>query len=106
VAIQRTSAQTISRKVYPSTRVIIDATEIFVEQPQLPELKKMTFSSYKPQHFQSTSWYFTDGAITLVSSLYPGCISDKELTRKSGIPDLLKEGTQLWLIEASKWKKI
>lgn len=30
--------------------------------------------------------------ITFVSSLYPGCISDKELTRKSGILDLLEEG--------------
>ena len=32
---------------YPSTRVIIDATEIFIEQPHLPEIQKMTFSSYK-----------------------------------------------------------
>ena len=26
-----------------------------------------------------------DGVITFVSSLYPGCISDKVITRKSGI---------------------
>lgn len=32
---------------YPSTRVILDATEIYIEQPKLPELQKMTFSSYK-----------------------------------------------------------
>ena len=27
---------------YPTTRVIIDATEIFVEQPALPELQQLT----------------------------------------------------------------
>ena len=32
---------------YPSTRVIIDATEIFIEQPSLPELQQLTFSNYK-----------------------------------------------------------
>lgn len=32
---------------YPSTRVIIDATEIFVDQPCVPELQQLTFSSYK-----------------------------------------------------------
>jgi len=78
---------------YPSTRVIIDATEIFVEQPQLPELQKMTFSSYKNHNtFKALVGISPDGAITFVSALYPGCISDKELTRKSGILDLLEEG--------------
>ena len=32
---------------YPFTRVIIDATEIYVEQPELPELQQMTFLNYK-----------------------------------------------------------
>ena len=32
---------------YPSTRVMIDATEIFVETSSLPELQQMTFSSCK-----------------------------------------------------------
>jgi len=32
------------------------------------------------------------GAITFVSSLYTGGISDKEITRCSGILDLLEEG--------------
>ena len=81
------------REKYPSTRVIIDATEIFVEQPQLPELQKMTFSSYKNHNtFKALVGISPDGAITFVSSLYSGCISDKELTRKSGILDLLEEG--------------
>lgn len=32
---------------YPFTRVIIDATEVCVEQPALPELQQLTFSTYK-----------------------------------------------------------
>ena len=32
------------------------------------------------------------GAITFVSKLFPGSISDKELTRKSGLIDLLERG--------------
>ena len=35
------------KKQYPSTRVTIDATEIYVEQPDLPELQQMTFLNYK-----------------------------------------------------------
>ena len=53
----------------------------------------MTFSSYKNHNtFKALVGISPDGAITFVSSLYPGCISDKELTRKSGILDLLEEG--------------
>lgn len=33
-----------------------------------------------------------DGSVTFVSSLYPGSISDKELTKRSGILDLLEPG--------------
>ena len=35
------------KELYPTTRVIIDATEIFIETPSLPELQQMTYSSYK-----------------------------------------------------------
>ena len=35
------------KELFPSTRVIIDATEIFMEKPSVPELQQVTFSSYK-----------------------------------------------------------
>ncbi len=48
------------KEKYPTTRVIIDATEIFITQPRLPELQQMTFSNYKKsQYFQSFSGHFT-----------------------------------------------
>ena len=83
----------IFKDKYPTTRVIIDATEIYIEQPQLPELQQMTFSNYKGHNtYKALVGISPDGTVTFVSSLYPGCISDKELTRKSGILDLLEPG--------------
>ena len=32
---------------YPTTRVVIDATEVFIEQPSSPVAQQQTFSSYK-----------------------------------------------------------
>ena len=78
---------------YPSTRVIIDATEIFIEQPKLPELQQMTFSNYRNDNtFKGLVDISPDGSVTFISSLYPGSISDKELTKRSGILDLLEPG--------------
>ena len=77
------------REKYPSTRVIIDATEIFIEQPKLPELQQMMFSNYKNDN---TFKGLVDGSVTFVSLLYPGCISDKELIKRNGILDLLEPG--------------
>ena len=81
--------------LYPTTRVIIDATEIYIEQPRLPELQQMTFSKYKNENtFKALIGISPDGTNTFVSSLFPGsiCISDKALTRQSGILDLLESG--------------
>ena len=81
------------KKLYPKTRVIIDATEIYIDQPRLPDIKQMTFSNYKNSNtFKALVGISSDGVITFVSSLYPGSISDKELTRQSGILDLLNCG--------------
>ena len=68
---------------HPTTRIILDATEIFIEQPNLPELQQMTFSNYKNHNmFKDLVGISLDGMITFVSSFFPGCISDKELTRR------------------------
>lgn len=73
------------KEMYPNTRVILDATEIYVEKPSLPDVREMTFSNYNNNNTPS-------GVVTFVSDLYSGSISDKELTRRSGILALLQGG--------------
>ena len=81
------------KEKYERTRVIIDATEVYLDQPRLPDIQQMTFSNYKNSNtFKGLIGISPDGVITFVSSLYPGSISDKELTRPSGILDLLERG--------------
>ena len=84
------------RNLYPTTRVIIDATEVYIEKPSLPDLQQMTFSNYKNNNtFKGLIGISPSGAITFVSSLFSGSISDKELTRQSGLLALLEKGDSI-----------
>ena len=59
------------KELYPSTRVIIDATEIFVDKPSVPELQQVTFSSYKNHNmYKALIGISPGGVITFVSKLY------------------------------------
>ena len=87
------SMHKIFRDLYPSTRVILDATEIYVQKPALPDLQQMTFSNYKNSNtYKVLVGISPTGAITFISDLYAGAISDKELTKQSGIIQLLEIG--------------
>ena len=78
------------KKLYPSTRVILDCTEIYVQTPSSLLLQSQLYSSYKSNTtLKGLIGIAPHGAITFVSSLYTGSISDKEITR-SGILDLLE----------------
>lgn len=62
-------------KTYPNTRVIINATEVYIDQPKLPELQQMTFSSYKNINtYKALIGILPDGAIVFVLSLYSGSV--------------------------------
>ena len=73
----------VFKELYPSTRVIIDATEIFIETPSLPELQQITYSSYKNHNtYKCLIGISPGGAVTFVSKLFPGSITDRKLTNK------------------------
>ena len=77
----------IFKRNYPTTRVILDATEIYIEQPHLPALQQITFSNNKNDNtFKGLVDIAPDGVTTFVSS------SDMSLTRQSGMLDLLEAG--------------
>lgn len=70
----------------PNCRIILDCTEIEVAIAQSLKLKIVTYSHYKQRHtFKVLIGIAPNGTITFVSNLFPGSISDKEITRKSGI---------------------
>ena len=74
---------------YPSTRVIIDATEIKVEMPSSLVLQSQTYSNYKSTNtLKGLIGISPSGNITFISQLYTGGISDSELTERCGILNL------------------
>jgi hypothetical protein len=84
------------KTTYLKTRVILDCTEIKVQTPSSKVLNSETYSSYKSHTtFKGLIGISPCGMVNFVSSLYTGCISDKEITAKSGILDLIEEGDQV-----------
>ena len=79
------------KEAYPSTFIIIDATELFVEVPGSLSLQSQNYSSYKSHTtHKSLLGIAPNGCITFVSELFTGSISDRTLTQQSGILDLMK----------------
>jgi len=78
---------------FPSVRVIVDCTEIFVQKPSSLVANTQFFSSYKSHAtFKGLLSIAPHGVVSFVSSLYSGSISDVELTKVCGLLDLLEAG--------------
>ena len=82
--VDKTMPVTFKEK-YPTTRVIIDCTEIKTEMASALLLKSQTYSNYKSSNtLKGLIGIAPCGSITFVSQLYMGNISDREITRRSG----------------------
>ena len=82
--------------MYPTTRCIIDATEIFIEMPTNLTAQQLTYSNYKNHNTLKALVAITpSGAISFISDLYGGNISDKKLTQISGLLNLLECGDSI-----------
>jgi hypothetical protein len=78
---------------YPDTRVILDCTELRVQTPSSLMLNSELYSHYKgTTTYKALIGITPSGAISFISQLYSGSISDKHITRISGILNLLEPG--------------
>ena len=84
------------RTLYPKTRCIIDATEIFIQMPSNPTAQQLTFSSYKNHNTLKALVAITSsGAVCFVSDLFSGNISDKRFVAECGMLKLLEVGDSI-----------
>lgn len=82
-----------SFRKYRNERVILDATEFFTQVPRNYEQHGNLYSSYKNHCTCKVLIGITpSGAISFVSDVYEGAISDKEIFKKSKIMDKINPG--------------
>lgn len=75
---------------FPDTQVVLDCTEIYCQTPSSLLLQSEVFSTYKSHAtFKAMIGMAPHGAITFVSGLYAGSMSDREIFKLSGIANLL-----------------
>ena len=74
---------------YPNTRVIIDCIEIRCQMPSSLLLNSELFSNYKNNTtLKGLVGISPAGAVTFISQLYTGSISERSIVERSGILDL------------------
>lgn len=71
---------------FPSTRVVIDATECPIKKPKLPFAQQVTFSMYKNRNTIKFLIGITpSGMINYVSPCYGGSATDRQIIERSSI---------------------
>ncbi|ELT97590.1 hypothetical protein CAPTEDRAFT_26554, partial [Capitella teleta] len=78
---------------FSSCRIILDCTEVQCEIPTPMDQQSATWSNYKQRNtFKALVGVAPNAAITFVCPFYPGCMSDKEIVRHSGVMDQMQPG--------------
>ena len=79
------------KALYPKTRCILDCTEVFTERPSSLVLNSQMYSNYKSHcTLKGLIGIAPNGAITFVSKLYTGSISDVAIVKDSGFLNLVQ----------------
>ena len=95
------------RNMFPTTRVIIDCTEIETEYATSLVLNSQMYSSYKSRPtLKCLVGCSPHGSITFISHLFTGCMSDIAITKLSGLIDLLEPGDMIMADKGFKISKL
>lgn len=69
---------------------------MYIENPSNPEAQQLTFYTYKNTNTLKALVSITpSGSVCFISDHYGTCISDKEITSKSGFIDKLQQGDEV-----------
>ena len=97
----------IFKSLYPRTRVIIDCTELKTQAPSSLVLNSQAYSSYKSSPtVKCLLGIAPHGAVTFVSCLYTGSMSDVEITQLSGLLELLEDGDDVMADKGFTLRKV
>ena len=84
---------------YPDTYAIINGSEIFIETPSDMFLPSSTWNQYKHDNTAKFLVACTpNGAISFISLVYVGSISDVQLTRNCGFLETLKDKQRIFIM--------
>ena len=71
---------------FPNCRIVIDCTDVEIAIPKMMNLQRATYSSYRSMNsLKALVGVAPNGAITYISKLYPGSVSDKKIVEGCGI---------------------
>lgn len=80
-------------RCYPSTRIILDTTEVRIQKPSSLTAQRRTSSQYKGTNTMKYLVGATpDCYITFVSPLYGGGTSDRAIVQQCKLLDLMEPG--------------
>lgn len=84
------------KKSYPTTRIILDGTEIPIDAPNTTHLRQATFSVYKNRPtLKNVVGLAPGGLISYASSAYGGSTSDRQIIERSDLKTMCDPGDSI-----------
>ncbi|XP_014679474.1 PREDICTED: uncharacterized protein LOC106819344 [Priapulus caudatus] len=81
---------------FPTTRVILDGTEVPVKKPKDPLLQQATFSTYKNRNTAKVVVGTSPGGlVTYLSDAYGGSTSDRQILERSDLQNMCDPGDSI-----------